>query len=51
MMLEHIGNLVPMVGGCMKTVQRIDSWMKMNKSVCVHKCVISILLPIQNIIS
>ena len=43
MKLEQTGYVVPVVGGCMKTVQRIESWMVMDKSVFVHTGFISIL--------
>ena len=36
MKLEQTGYLVPVVGGCMKTVQRLESWMMMDKSIFVH---------------
>ena len=42
MKLEQTGYLVPVVGGCMKTVQRIESWMMMDKSVFVHTALCNI---------
>ena len=42
MKLEQTGYLVPVVSGCMKTVQRIESWMMMDKSVFVDTALCSI---------
>ena len=42
MKLELTRYLVPVVGGCMKTVQRIESWMMMDKSDLVHTALCNI---------